>query len=110
MSPFFSRGRSRGLHPVDKRVNCRLGRGPVGETAVVASAVEELFAEHGRVRFGLAAPGRSVGTEYVDAPWRASPTSEPSQWQHGQVLSYVRPFECSLDRPRVRMVLVRSDP
>ena len=33
---------------------------------------------------------------YVDAPKWASPGSEPSRWQPGQVLSYVRPLDAAL--------------
>ena len=33
---------------------------------------------------------------YVDAPRWASPVSEPSRWQSGQVLSYVRPLDAAL--------------
>ena len=47
---------------------------------------------------------------YVDAPRWASPDSEPSRWQPGQVLSYVRPLDAALVGRGPRMVFVRSDP
>ncbi|MCY4398861.1 MAG: hypothetical protein OXE96_05870, partial [Gemmatimonadetes bacterium] len=48
------------------------------------------------------------GKTYVDAPKWASADSEPSRWQSGQVLSYVRPLDAALYWPRARMVFVRS--
>ena len=44
----------------------------------------------------MADMGMDHDMAYVDAPWWASPASEPSPWQPGQVLSYVRPLDAAL--------------
>ena len=49
------------------------------------------------VRYGQKQAGAERGyNPYVDAPMWASLMSEPSRWQSGQVLSYVRPLGAAL--------------
>ena len=47
---------------------------------------------------------------YVDDPVWASPAAEPSCWQCGQVLSYVRPLDAALVGRGPVWCLLRSDP